>query len=163
MHEAELRGGALLILHTASLQPARGFTSAPPTSKLHGGFSTDDCAERVGSQAGVVPHMLLFHRAVDHQVTACQTVVAALRAEVNVRVVLPPAATKNSCGQKKRCFMKAIRVKTTKKKEFQIDTRALIEASSHLIVASHLIRLIDFKVKSDRMCKTAPLSRTKQL
>lgn len=89
MHEAELRGGALLILHA-------GFTSAPPTSKLHGGFSTDDCAEHVGSQAGVVPHMLLFHRAVDHQVTTHQTVVAALCAEVNVRVVLPPAATKNS-------------------------------------------------------------------
>lgn len=50
-----------------------------------------------------------------------------------------------------------------KKKEFQIDTRALIEASSHLFVASRLICLIDFKVKSDRVCKTAPLSCTKHL
>lgn len=68
MHDLQLQRGALLILHATSLQPAWGFTSAPPTSKLDGGFSANDGAERVGSQAGVAPHMLLFNRVADDQV-----------------------------------------------------------------------------------------------
>lgn len=76
------------------LQPARGFASVPPTSKLDGGLSADDCAQRVGSQAAVPPHVLLFNGVADDQVASREAVVAALRAEVDFHVVLPPPATK---------------------------------------------------------------------
>lgn len=75
----------------------------PPTSKLDGGLSTDDGAEGVGSQAAVVAHMLLFNRVADHQAAPHETEVAALGAEVDLHVVLPPPAANNSHDQK-TCF-----------------------------------------------------------
>lgn len=89
---------APLILHAAPQQPARGFAFVPPTSKLDGGLSADDCAQGVGSQAAVPPHVLLFNGVADDQVASREAVVAALRAEVDFHVVLPPPATKKSAA-----------------------------------------------------------------
>lgn len=54
----------------ASLQPTRGFTAGPLTSKLDWGLSADDRAVHVGSQTGVLPYMLGFGGVADDQVSS---------------------------------------------------------------------------------------------
>lgn len=64
------------------------------TSKLDGRLSTDDGAELVCGQAGVVPGMNALIRSADDQISSHQAVVdVTLLRDLNVPAIQPPPAT----------------------------------------------------------------------